>query len=145
MRAEFTLNLNVFGWVKREVAAPIVEAGARIVREEVVSAMEDARPRTGREYLVPGTRTPYTASAPGEPPAIREGAYRDSWQTTPAVEVGDSVMAAAYTDLRTEDGAHVIGEILEFGAGRIAPRPHVRPAIDAAAARIRELVEQACG
>lgn len=145
MRARFTIHLDAFGRITREIAAPLVEAGARIVREEVVSAMEDAPPRTGREYLVPGTKTAYTASAPGEPPAIREGTYRDSWKETPAVEVGDTVVAAAYTDLRTEDGAHLIGEILEFGSGRIAPRPHVRPAIDAAAARIRELVEQVSG
>jgi len=141
-KAEFRLDLSAFGRVRREMVVPVVEAGARIVREEVVSAMEDAPPRTGREYLVPGTQTPYTASAPGEPPAIREGTYRNSWKETPAVEVGDTVVAAAYTDLRTEDGAHLIGEILEFGAGRIAPRPHVRPAIDAAVPKIRQLVEE---
>lgn len=29
--------------------------------------------RSGREYLVPGTKTIYTSSAPGEPPARRTG------------------------------------------------------------------------
>ena len=145
MKAEFTLNLSALGWVKRELAAPLVEAGARIVHEEVVAVMEEAPPRTGREYRVPGTKTVYTASAPGEPPAIREGAYRDSWRTTPAIEEGDTVVAVAYTDLRTDDGAHVIGEMLEFGTETMAPRPHVRPAIDAAAARIRELIKRGAG
>ena len=36
--------------------------------------------RHGRRYRVPGTKRYYTASAPGEPPAVRTGAFRMSWQ-----------------------------------------------------------------
>ena len=34
--------------------------------------------RTGNRYRVPGTRRNYTASAPGQPPAVRTGALRAS-------------------------------------------------------------------
>jgi hypothetical protein len=146
------LDLAALGRVRREMIAPVVEASVKVVKDEIVQAMEDAPPRTGREYLVPGTKTPYTASAPGEQPAIREGAYRDSWKETPAVEAGDTVTARAYTDLRTEDGSHLIGEGLELGTSdivnygvRMEPRPHVRPAMENAVPRIRELIEKASG
>ena len=33
----------------------------------------------GRRYRVPGTGAFYTASAPGQPPAVRTGAYRSSY------------------------------------------------------------------
>lgn len=150
--AEFRLDLSALGRVRREMIAPVVEAGAKIVKEEIVQAMEAAPPRTGRQYLVPGTKTPYTASAPGEPPAIREGTYRDSWKETSAVEAAGQVGARAYTDLRTEDGSHLIGEGLELGTSdivnygvRMEPRPHVRPGMENAVPRIRELIAKAGG
>lgn len=151
-KAEFRLDLSALGRVRREMIAPVVEASARIVREEVKAAMQDAPPRTGREYLVPGTKTPYTASAPGEPPALREEAYHDSWKETPAIESGGQVAARAYTDLRTEDGSHLIGEGLELGTSdlinyrvRMEPRPHVRPGMENAVPRIRELINEVGG
>lgn len=130
---------------------PLVEAAAELVRTEVVEGMENAPARTGREYPIPGTDSTYTASAPGEPPAIREGIYRDSWKTTSAVVQGSRVSASAYTSLRTdqrnelgEPGAsYLIGELLEFGTYKMAPRPHVRPAIDNVQPKIAELVRRA--
>lgn len=128
-----------------------VEAIATELRDEIVYQMDPGPVRTGEEYTVPGTGTidpetgrrkrgtgrTYTASAPGEPPAVRTGAYAAAWQVSPAVVRGDKVMAAAVNDRKTEDDAHFIGEILEFGTndGRIAPRPHIRPAMDAVAQR----------
>lgn len=125
--------------------ANLVEAGALICRDAVVEGMEDAPARTGREYLIPGTKTPYTASAPGEPPAIRETHYRDSWKGSPAVVTGDSVRAEAYSDLETEDGEHLIGAILEFGAPKvpIEARPHVAPQVPRMRNDLNRLVAQA--
>lgn len=40
--------------------------------------------RTGRQYKIPNTKRTYTASAPGEPPAVRTGALRASWRVSPA-------------------------------------------------------------
>lgn len=99
--------------------------------------------RHGRRYIVPGTgrvtyykrkKTAkitykrYTASAPGEPPAVRTGAFRMSW--TPKVMVDHTqsyaVVSSVESTQRTDNGKYLLGEILEEGSpgGKIAPRPH---------------------
>lgn len=93
--------------------------------------------RSGRRYKVPGTYRRqrdkvtgkmkngryYTASAPGEPPAVRTGIYRMSWQPEAHVVAG-SYISRISSDVRTDDGRHILGEILEKGTARMAPRPH---------------------
>ena len=103
--------------------------------------------RSGRRYIVPGTGRvkynkrkhtasitykKYTASAPGEPPAVRTGAFRMSW--TPKVKVEGniagnyqySVISQVESTQKTDNGRYQLGEILEDGSpgGKIAPRPH---------------------
>ena len=93
--------------------------------------------RSGRRYKVPGTYGKqldrksgkvrngryYTASAPGEPPAVRTGAFRMSWQPTAQVVYG-SYISRIESDIRTDNGQHTLGEVLEKGTSRMAPRPH---------------------
>lgn len=79
--------------------------------------------RSGRQYRVPGTKRHYTASAPGEPPAVRTGAFRLSWQPTARVVFG-SYISRIESDLRTDNGRYTLGEILEDGTSRMAPRPY---------------------
>lgn len=102
--------------------------------------------RSGRRYNVPGTGRmryykrgskdgkhkagtatityrKYTASAPGEPPAVRTGAFRASWQATSRVVYG-SYISRIESDIRTENGSYTLGEILEHGTSRMAPRPY---------------------
>lgn len=93
--------------------------------------------RSGRRYKVPGTYRRqrdksdgkmkngryYTASAPGEPPAVRTGAFRLSWQPTARVVFG-SYISRIESDVRTENGQYTLGEILEEGTSRMAPRPY---------------------
>lgn len=69
----------------------------------------------------------YTASAPGEPPAVRTGAFRASWQPeTKATGSGDnlSVQSSIVSSIRTDNGKYLLGEILEEGTGKMAPRPY---------------------
>ena len=96
--------------------------------------------RHGRRYKVPGTyrrqrdKTDgkmkngryYTASAPGEPPAVRTGAFRMSWKPRTYVDyTGDyTVKSSVESTQRTDGGQYLLGEILENGTGRMAPRPH---------------------
>jgi len=100
--------------------------------------------RSGRRYIVPGTGRVryykrkkiatityrrYTASAPGEPPAVRTGAFRASWQPkTEASGSGDSlsVKSMIESSIRTDNGKYLLGEIMEDGTpgGKIAPRPY---------------------
>lgn len=93
--------------------------------------------RSGRRYKVPGTYRRqrdkvtgkmrngryYTASAPGEPPAVRLGHFRLSWQPEARVVFG-SYISRISSDLRTDNGKYNLGEILEEGAARMKPRPH---------------------
>lgn len=81
--------------------------------------------RNGRRYRVPGKKTHYTASAPGEPPAMRTGLFRLSWQPT-ALKEGDTYISRVESDRRTDKGKFLLGEILEDGTpgGQMAPRPY---------------------
>lgn len=81
----------------------------------------------GRTYRVPGTNRYYTASAPGEPPAVRTGAFRDSWQPRTEVTGSDdslSVKSSIESGIRTNNKKYNLGTILEEGTSRMAPRPH---------------------
>lgn len=99
--------------------------------------------RNGRRYIVPGTGrvkynkrkktakityTKYTASAPGEPPAVRTGAFRASWQPKTEVHLGTynkvSVKSYIQSRIRTDNGKYVLGQILEEGTSKMAPRPY---------------------
>ena len=146
--AYIDLNSPFMAKLRRRLE-PYVEAVAVDLRNEIVNQMDPGPPRTGRGYPVPGTmsdrdraptsgpRPTYTASAPGEPPAVATGAYVGAWQSTPGVSRGSQVVAYATNDRKTADGKHFVGEILEYGTedGRIAPRPHIRPALEIVAER----------
>lgn len=120
-------------------AVELVEASARILVDAVKDTLEEAPPRSGREYYIPGTRTKYTASAPGEVPAVREGHYRDSWTNTKGVALGRRAVAYAVSRLATEEGIS-IGWILEGGTQKMRPRPHIREAIHLARPKIEALI-----
>lgn len=81
--------------------------------------------RSGRKYRVPGTKRYYTASAPGEPPAVRTGVFRMSWQPKSLVENG-AYISRVESSVRTDNGRYLLGEILEDGTpgSQMAPRPH---------------------
>ena len=76
----------------------------------------------GRRYRVPGTGASYTASAPGQPPAVRTGAYRSSYVPRDEQKSGN-----VYRSL-IESGLSVngwnLGNLLENGTSKMAPRPH---------------------
>ena len=136
------------------VTAPTLQAVVKTVTDQVQHEMERRSylaanelrnaaqlvlrgQRSGRRYKVPGTyrrqrdKTDgkmkngryYTASAPGEPPAVRTGAFRMSWQPTARVVFG-SYISRIESDLRTENGKYTLGQILEDGTSRMAPRPY---------------------
>lgn len=143
----FVLSANADG-ILRSLVRPAANACARILVDAIKDVLEEAPPRTGREYYVPGTRTKYTASAPGEVPAIREGHYRDSWKATKAFDTPNGVAAAAVSDLATDDGVP-IGLILEDGTSdivnyrvRMEPRPHLREAMKLAEPRIQAKLDE---
>ena len=91
--------------------------------------------RGGRRYKIPGTfrrqrdKTDgkmkngryYTASAPGQPPAVRTGAFRMSWQPTSRVVFG-SYISRIESDLSVN--GYNLGSLLEDGTSRMEARPH---------------------
>lgn len=111
--------------------------------------------RNGRRYKVPGTYRKqrdkatgktksgryYTASAPGEPPAVRTGAFRLSWQPTARVVFGHYV-ARIESDLRTANGQHTLGEILEKGTSRMAPRPYQNAILQKSVPKIMKIYNE---
>lgn len=113
--------------------------------------------RSGRRYKVPGTyrrqrdKTDgkmkqgryYTASAPGEPPAVRTGAFRNSWQVSPGgvKELYGSYFARIESDLTTDSGL-LLGEALEDGTARMAPRPYVQRTLEKAEPKIFKIYSE---
>lgn len=111
--------------------------------------------RSGRRYKVPGTFRRqrdkvtgkmrngryYTASAPGEPPAVRTGTFRNSWQPEAHVVFG-SYISRISSDVRTDNGQHNLGEVLENGTARMAPRPHHDRILQHAEKKILRIYEQ---
>ncbi len=90
---------------------------ALAVHKEVRQSMRGTK--SGRRYRIPGTNREYTASAPGETPAVRTGNYRDSIVVG---KIGDQ----HYRVGTPEDRAAA----LEFGNERMEARPHFRKALE---------------
>lgn len=120
------------------------------------SAMQVLRgQRSGRRYKVPGTfrrqrdKTDgkikrgryYTASAPGEPPAVRTGAFRNSWQASARVVYG-SYLSRIESNITTEDGKYTLGEILEEGTSRMAPRPYEEEILEKTKPKILRIYDE---
>lgn len=121
----FARGFASFGEKTQESAKKELRTPAEALLEEVRSQLN--RPGTGRVYSHGrgrlGARL-HQASRPGEPPAPDTGALRDSARVEPH---GDGLRVVV-------DGASA-GR-LEFGARDLAPRPYMRPALNAAKARM---------
>lgn len=77
----------------------------------------------------------HRASAPGEPPALRTGAYRDSWRAQGVDEErtdGVLTLRAVLTTSMPERA-----RALEYGGGGIQPRPHFGRILEQAADAVR--------
>jgi len=93
-------------------------------------------PKTGRLYRLPGRKKRHRASAPGEPPANRTGALQRSIDFqihgADSMEFGSNPNANLLARAAAPAGASisVYPAALEFGTGRMAPRPYLRPTIE---------------
>lgn len=116
--------------------------------------------RSGKRYIVPGTgrvkyykrkKTAtisyrrYAASAPGEPPAVRTGAFRAGWQPKTYIDNGSItntvVRSSIENRVRVKNG-HLLGEYLEDGTGKMAPRPHHKRIQDKALPNIMRIFKE---
>lgn len=114
--------------------------------------------RHGRRYKIPGSYKRqmdkasgkmrngryYTASAPGEPPAVRTGAFRASWHRgTSATSLdGHNVDVKGFTESRLRAGKYLLGELLENGTGRMAPRPYKARVVERALPKVQRIYRE---
>lgn len=85
----------------------------------------------------------YTASAPGEPPALRFGTLQKSFKRrTYGDKIGSNLVVHAITESDLQVNGYLLGDLLENGTKRIAPRPFVQKTIDAALPKVTEIFQK---
>ena len=87
--------------------------------------------RGGRIYRKSGSTT-YTASAPGEPPAVRTGTLRVSWGIKAEGSGDGTYTAGIYSNVK-------YAPFLEEGTSKMAARPFKQKIIDEAKPNITQL------
>ena len=118
---------------------------ANVLTNEVKKVLSGQR--SGRSYKVKGTGgkakksgVMYTASAPGEPPALRFGTLQKSFKRrTYADKIGSNLVVHAITESDLQVNGYLLGDLLENGTKRIAPRPFKQKTIDAALPKITQI------
>lgn len=123
--ADVEIERIVEGMVE-EIKEQIISRGYRVSNEMRNAAMLTLRGQGhGRRYRVPGTKKFYTASSPGEVPAVRTGLFRMSWEPgSYASQLGGSLSVLSKIESRQKVGSYLLGNLLEKGTSRMAPRPH---------------------
>lgn len=126
-------------WNGDDVKAEIRDRSLRNVfkaseymREKLLETLSGNR--SGRRYRVPGTSVFYTASAPGEPPAVRLGGLRRSIQSEVVQEQGEYVGLVG-TDLD-------YGLFLENGTSKMLPRPWLVPTFEREQENIQAILRE---
>lgn len=126
--------------VRQEVARRAYRASSELRNAELHVLRGQ---RSGRMYRVPNTKRKYRASAPGEPPAVRTGVFRLSWGTHVRVEEnGGHFHAVSAIESRERAGGRPLGEMLENGTNRTAPRPYKQKVIDRALPQIKAIYQK---
>jgi hypothetical protein len=121
--------------VVKEVQDQAISRGIQASNEIRNAALNVLRgQRSGRRYRIPHTGKPgvkgsgtyYSASKPGEAPAVRTGNLRSSWQTRPTVtQSGDTVTVSPGIRSNVPYNKYLDDH---FGSGarrKIAERPYV--------------------
>lgn len=121
--------------VNREAASRGVRAvnAIRNAELEVLSGK-----RSGRVYRKPHTKSHYTASAPGEPPARRTGNLRLNWNGT----VESSITGSGLRVTAVLESQERYSTYLENGTRRMAPRPFKQPISEKAMPEIERIYHE---
>ena len=133
-KSKVTIKLNSHNILPKleSVATQRMYAAAQEVRNETLRTLSGNR--TGRTYRVPGTQVTYTASAPGEPPAVQTGQLRNSVRDN-VYKREKSVVGEVGTELMK-------GLWLEKGTRKMAPRPWLEPSFDKSLERVKEILSR---
>lgn len=125
------------GTVEREMTVRAVKAG-QCLRRSALRVLSGSR--SGKEYRLSGGKV-YRASAAGEAPAVRTGAFRQSWAVTAPVvkrEVGSTSIRVGIASGLTV-GGRLLGDMLEEGTSRMASRPYKTAVRDGATDAVTEI------
>lgn len=133
-KSKVTLRRNTHNVIDKidSVATQRMYAAAQEVRNETLKTLSGNR--TGRTYRVPGTKTYYIASAPGEPPAVLTGQLRQSVKTN-VYSKAKAVKGEVGTGLHK-------GLMLEKGTKKMAPRPWLEPSFDKSLERVKSILSR---
>ena len=149
-----TLTHNIIGQVTdqvRRAAGAVVNRTAQAILTDANASMEG--PKSGRSYSRGGKL--HIASAPGEPPAIDTGNLRASGYTRKNSELEWELgYTADYAEIlegvnsQFESGglldmAEMMGVWIAPRMGELAPRPFLRPAVEANRAAFYEEIGRA--
>ena len=132
MPASIKLKLNTTELMKSldQTAPKRMMEATNEVRNKVLETLSGGR--SGRTYLVPGTRRSYTASAPGQPPATATSELRQSVKSSVEGK-GRSVIGKVKAEAK-----HALP--LEFGTKNMAARPFMKPSFDKSLDAIRRIL-----
>lgn len=137
-KASWRLKIAVDDTVKkvnREAASRGMRAvnAIRNAELEVLSGK-----RSGRVYRKPHTKSHYTASAPGEPPARRTGNLRLNWNgTVESSSTGSGLRVTAVLESQERYSTYP-----ENGTRRMAPRPFKQPISEKAMPEIERIYHE---
>lgn len=94
--------------------------------------------RSGRIYRVPHSKRYYQASAPGEPPAVRTGALRQSFvPRSKGYEDGSTFVVEAEIHTNTKYAGW-----LDEGTAKMAARPYSKRIQDKAYPKVKRIFEE---
>lgn len=123
--------------VEKQVASR-AERAAHVIRKYELSVLSNNPKRSGKVYRKPASNKTYTASAPGEPPALRTGDLRRSFRPLAKSEIVQS--AKHYTPgIRTDVN---YAPFLEDGTSRISPRPYAEEIKQKAFPEVKAIFEE---
>lgn len=131
-KIKFTRNLDQVVKKIDDMAAQRMTEACLHVQNKTKEKLSGSR--TGRTYRVPGTNRTYTASAPGEPPAVMTGQLRSSIKYRIVGEL---------RVLRGEVGSKLKkAPMLEFGTRKMAARPFLRPTFQEELPEIKNILSR---
>lgn len=139
--------------IEDQILSNMMRAGTKSSIELKNASMQVLRgQRHGRRYNVPGSGRvtynkrnktarvsyrQYTASAPGEPPAVRTGAFRLGWMPQTKITDGGRTVTSLIRNGQKVNNGDLLGDILENGTGRMAPRPYKEKVLSKALPKIK--------
>ncbi len=121
----------------KEVVKSIEDAASKLMLEAVNEVRNTtletlSGQRSGRIYYVPGTKRKYTASSPGEPPAIASSDLFKSIKTSVEGK-GKEVIGAVGTD-------KIQGLMTELGTVNMAARPWLRISFEKSMEKVKSIL-----